>query len=173
MSQTQEMSPEQLAWMEAMQPSEGHKKLEPMVGTFKATVKMWMEPGGEPSVSQGVMTNSWTLGGRYIQHDYKGESFGGPFEGKGFMGFDNTTQKFQGLWIDTASTMMMFEEGDFDASTKTFTMRGSMTCPSTKQPFDKRSVVKIIDDDHHTMEMYFKGADGNEMKNMEIEYTRA
>ncbi len=164
---------QQQAWMEAASPSDGHRELEPMVGTFNAVVKMWMEPGADPAVSEGVMVNEWTLGGRYIQHTYKGESFGGPFEGQGFMGFNNTTREYEGLWIDTASTAMSTESGAYDASTKTFTMHGDMVCPSTKDKYSRRDIVKIIDDDNHVMEMYFTGPDGNEMKNMEITYTRA
>jgi len=164
---------QQQAWMEAASPSEGHEKLKPFVGTFKAVVKMWMEPGAEPMVSEGVMTTDWILGGRFLQQTYKGEAFGGVFEGRGLMGDNNTTDEYEGLWIDTASTAMQTESGTYDDATKTFTMRGSMVCPSTKQPFTKRDVIKVIDDDNHTMEMFFTGPDGQEMKNMEITYTRA
>ena len=33
--------------------TDGHRKLEPFVGTFKAEVKMWMGPG-DPMVSTGL-----------------------------------------------------------------------------------------------------------------------
>lgn len=172
MTQAEQMSPEQQAWMEAMQPNENHKLLEPLVGTFKAKVTMWMEPGGDPTVSEGIMVNKWSLGGRYVEHEYEGDSFGGKFEGKGFMGFDNTSQQFQGFWIDTASTMMQTSQGDFDAKSNTFTMRGEMICPSSKQHHTKRDTVKITDNDHHSMEMFFTGPDGVEHQAMLIEYER-
>ena len=157
---------------QAMQPGEQHKALEPFVGKFNATVKMWMDPSGEPSESEGVMTSHWALGGRFVEQSYEGEAFGGVFQGKGFMGFDNTSQQFQGFWIDTASTMMQTEAGSYDPATKTFTMTGTMTCPSSKKDLTKRDVIKVIDNDHHSMEMYFTGEDGKEVKGMEIQYTR-
>ena len=168
----EQMTEEQQAYMKAMQPSDQHKALESFVGTFNAKVKMWMDPNGEPSESVGVMTSQWALGGRFVEQSYEGESFGGAFQGKGFMGYDNTSQKYQGFWIDTASTMMQTEKGDFNADANCFNMSGTMTCPSSKQDFTKRDVIKVIDIDHHSMEMYFTGSDGKEVKGMEIQYTR-
>lgn len=170
---TEQMTEEQQACMQqAMQPGEQHKALEPFVGTFNAKVKMWMDPSGEPSESEGVMTSQWALGGRFVEQSYEGEAFGSVFQGKGFMGYDNTTQKYTGFWIDTASTMMQTETGDFDAAANCFNMSGTMTCPSSKEDFTKRDVIKVIDNDHHTMVMYFTGPDGKEVKGMEIQYTR-
>ncbi len=45
--------------------------------------------------------------------------------------------------------------------------------PGTKAPMEKRSLITLKDKDHHTMEMFFTGPDGTEMKGMEIQYTRA
>ncbi|MGZ5426437.1 MAG: hypothetical protein ACXWE1_04455, partial [Thermoanaerobaculia bacterium] len=32
------------AWMAAATPGEAHKKLEPVIGSFTANTKMWMDP---------------------------------------------------------------------------------------------------------------------------------
>lgn len=155
--------------------SDHHKKLEPFVGTFKAQVKLWMGPG-DPMVSTGVMTNSWVLGGRFLKQDYRGDQQGQPmppFEGHGYWGFNNTTGKYEGFWIDNASTMMQTEVGAIESSGKVWTMVGEMTNPQTKQPLSKRSVITLHDVDHHDLEMYFSGPDGKESKAMEIKYERA
>jgi len=34
-------------WQKAMTPAEGHKRLEPIVGSFKAKTTFLMEPGDE------------------------------------------------------------------------------------------------------------------------------
>lgn len=154
---------------------EQHKKLEPFAGRFKAQVKLWMGPG-EPMVSTGLMTNSWALGGRFLKQDYQGDQQGQampPFEGHGFWGFNTGTGKYEGFWIDNASTMMQTETGSLDASGKVWTMIGEMTNPQTKQAMKKRSVIKLHDKDHHDLEMYFSGPDGKEFKAMEIKYARA
>lgn len=165
-------SAEEFAQMSA--PVDGHRKLEPFVGTFHAEVKMWMGPG-EPQSSTGTMQNTMDLGGRFLNQVYRGDQTEGPFpnfEGRGYWGFNKTSSKFEGFWIDTACTVMQNETGDVDASGKVWTMTGEMTCPSTGQPMTKKSVITLEDDDHHTMEMYFPGPDGGEFKTMEIKYSR-
>ncbi len=152
-----------------------HEKLKLLEGTFKAEVKMWMGPG-DPMVSTGTMVNTLDLGGRYLAHDYKGDPNEGPFpafEGKGFFGYNTIDNRFEGLWIDNASTFMMTDQGQVDPSGKKWEMLGNMTDPGSGKPMRKRSVVTIHDDDSHTMEMFFQSGDGPEVKNMEINYTRA
>ena len=154
--------------------SEAHKNLAPFVGTFTAEVKMWMGPG-EPHASTGVMTNSLDLGGRYLSQSFKGDQSDGPFpnfEGRGFWGYNTVTEKYEGFWIDTASTIMQHETGKLDASGKVWTMIGEMTDPQSGRPMQKRSVITLEDNDHHRMEMFFPGPDGNELKCMAIRYTR-
>ena len=51
-------------------------------------------------------------------------------------------------------------------------MTGELTNPETGEPMRKRSVITLKDDDHHSLEMYFQGPDGSDMKGMEIQYTR-
>jgi len=153
---------------------EAHKRLDPFVGTFAAAVKMWMGPG-DPMVSTGVMNNSWDLGGRFLFQHYKGDPSDGPFssfEGRGYWGYNTVANKYEGFWIDTACTFMQTERGEVDASGKVWTMLGTMTDPSSGGALKKRTVITLNDNDHHTMEMFFTGPDGNEAKMMEIGYER-
>lgn len=151
-----------------------HQRFQPFVGKFRAEVKMWMGPG-DPMVSTGTMTNTLELNGLYLQQDYVGDASDGPFpnfEGKGFWGYNTTSNRYEGVWIDSACTTMQNETGQVDASGKVWEMRGEMLCPQSKQMFQKRSLIKLQDKDHHSMEMFFTGPDGNEMKTMEINYER-
>jgi hypothetical protein len=144
------------------------------VGTFAAEVRMWMGPG-DPHVSTGVMKNTLDLGGRYLFQHYTGDQTEGPFpefEGRGYWGYNTMAGKYEGFWVDTACTFMQTETGDVDASGKVWTMIGSMPDPQSGKQLSKRSVVTLDDADHHTMEMFFEGPDGNECKMMEIKYTR-
>ncbi|MCH7591297.1 MAG: DUF1579 domain-containing protein [Planctomycetes bacterium] len=153
--------------------TEDHKRLEPFVGTFKAEVKMWMGPG-DPMVSTGKITNTFDLEGRFLHQVYTGDPNDGPFanfEGRGYWGYNKTTKKYEGFWIDSASTIMQTESGKVDAGGKVWTMIGEMT-GSDGNPMKKRSVITLQDNDHHLMEMYFGRADGSESKGMEIRYER-
>ena len=82
------------------------------------------------------------------------------------------TKEYEGFWIDSASTSMGHESGQVDAAGKVWTMTGQMTDPQSGQPMEKRSVITLEDNDHNSLEMFFKGPDGNEVKAMEIRYAR-
>jgi len=59
-----------------------------------------------------------------------------------------------------------------DAATKTLTMKGKMTDCTTDGQSDVRETMTFPDDKHQHMEMFYAGADGKEMKAMEINYTK-
>ena len=93
------------------------------------------------------------------------------FKGHGIEGYDNVKKKFVGSWINNMGTRIMFSEGDYDPSTKTFTYTSEFEAmPGMKQQI--REVLKIADNSHMTFEWY-ENRGGNEVKTMEINYTRA
>lgn len=155
-------------------PGPQHHMMQPFVGQFKAEVRIWMGQT-EPMVSTGVMTNTFQVNGLYLHQDYLGDPNDGPcpsFEGKGYWGYNQVSGKFEGFWIDNASTMMQTETGDVDSSGKIWTMISRVTNPETGQPLTKRSVIRLIDNDHHSMETYMDTDDGQSFRNMEITYER-
>src|SRR5437763_17161704 len=85
--QAPKMPPEQQAmmdaWMKFMTPSEGHKMLDGMTGTWETKVTSWMVPGQPPMVSGGVSETTWIMGGRYIQEKATGSFMGQPINGMG------------------------------------------------------------------------------------------
>jgi hypothetical protein len=154
--------------------TEAHARFEPFVGTFKADVFTYMGPDQKPHHSTGVMKNALDLGGRYLHQSYTGDAAGSfpRFEGRGYWGFNATSGKYEGFWIDSVSPFMQTEAGDVDAAGKVWTMIGEMTNPQTGQPMRKRSVITLVDRDHHTIDMYFSTPDGGELKAMTIRYAR-
>ena len=157
--------------MKYSMPGPAHEVLKPMAGDFKAVVKMW-QGAGEPQASAGACRNTWVLGGRFLQSDYKGDFMGQTFEGLGFTGYDNMKKQYIGLWMDTMGTMVMISTGTADAASKAITMNSTMDDPTTGKAMPLRSVTKIIDDNQHVYSMY--GAyEGKEQLMMEITYTRA
>ena len=156
------------------QPGDHHARLQPFEGTFNSEVKMWMGPG-DPMVSTGKITNSWHVDGLYLHQNYVGDQVEGPFpsfKGEGFWGFNTTSNQYEGFWIDNASTTMQIESGNLDDSGKIWEMHSEVKCPQTGQLMQKRSVITLIDNDHNKIEMFFTGPDGNELKSMEINYSR-
>jgi hypothetical protein len=175
--QQQQMSPEQKAMMDAWQkfatPSEGHKALEGIVGTFNTNVTFWMAPGAPPQTSTGVSVNRWVLGGRYVEERASGKFMGRPFRGIGYSGYDNAKKEYFGTWIDNMGTGVMTSVGNTTDEGKTWTFKTNTTDPMTGKDMPGEVRMTVTDKNHHTMEMYGPGPDGKQYKMMEIVYSRA
>lgn len=157
---------------EAGTPGPAHKALEALVGSWKAEVKCWHDPSGEAQTSQGTAKAQWRLKGHFLEEQFQGEMMGKPFNGVTLLGFDNTKQKFQSVWISDMQTAMFVSEGKGDAGNKVITLEGKADCPATgRKDVPMRSVLRLLSADKHVFEMY----DGskNNAKTMEITYTRA
>jgi len=156
------------------QKTREHDLFKPFVGEFRAEVRLFLGPG-DPMVTHGVMRNELDLGGRYLRQHFTGDEADGPFpnfEGRGYWGYNTLLGRFEGFWIDTASTFMSTESGEVDADGRTWTMLGESTNPETGGSLKKRTVVALVDDDHHTMDTWFEPPEHGEFKAMEIRYER-
>ncbi|MFC3550630.1 DUF1579 domain-containing protein [Lysobacter cavernae] len=160
------------AWEKASSPGAQHQQLAAMAGTWSVKQQMWMDPKSPPMVQTGSATTTAVFGGRHLRQDYRGEWMGKPFEGVGYTGYDNVTGKYYSSWMDSGSTGLFVAHGDYDSARKTYTFKGEMADAAqggAKVPI--RDVLRIVDDDHHTFEMY-ETRDGKEAKVMQLDYTR-
>ncbi len=160
------------AWQKASTPGEMHKKLDAMVGSFDADVRMWMDPSKPPEDSKGSSVNTWVLGNRYVEQKYEGTMMGQPFNGLGYTGYDNVQKKYVSVWMDTGATGIMTMNPTFDASGKKMTSKSTVYDPMTGKPSTMESKVTFADNDHHAFEMWGKTPAGKSFKMMEITYTR-
>jgi hypothetical protein len=158
------------AWQESMTPGPMHEMLANKVGEWTAEVTMWMDPSQPPTTSEATTVCEAILGGRYFKSTHTGNMMGMPFEGFEISGYDNVKKKFFNVWIDNMGTGIMMTEGSYDETSKTLTLTGQMADPMGTD-MNVREVIKVIDKDHSTFEMYIDMGD-EEMKNMEIQYTR-
>src|SRR5438067_11738656 len=167
--------------MELSKLNENHKLLSSLDGNWNYTIKFWMnpDPNAKPAESKGTAVRKSIMDGRYVIMDVTGKmEMPGPdgkkkemtFKGQGTEGYDNVKKKFVGTWIDSMGTGVMMSEGDYDPATKTFTYTGEIeVMPGMKQKI--REVVKLTDKDHMDFEWY-EDRGGQEMKTMEINYTK-
>jgi uncharacterized protein DUF1579 len=167
--------------MELSKLNENHKMLGNMVGTWNFNVKMWMgDPNAKPQESKGVSVTKSIMDGRFFVSDVTGKmQMPGAdgklkdvtFKGMGTDGYDNVKKKFVGTWMDNMGTAIMMSEGDYDPATKTLNYTSEVEpVPGMKTKI--REVVKITDNDHHIFEWY-ENRNGQEVKTMQIDYTRA
>jgi hypothetical protein len=152
-------------------PGAEHKVLDPLVGSWDAKIKMWLEPGKEPSNSEGKMTRKWIMDGLFLEEKVDSKFMGMTFKGLGLNGYDTAKKKYVGTWIDTMGTGIMILDGTYDEKTKTFTLIADEVDPQGKKS-KFRSSTKIMAADHHVQEMFSTPEGGKEMKVMEIHYTK-
>lgn len=160
------MTPEQMqAMMAAMSLGEQHKQMAKMVGDWTFTNKFSM-PGAPPMESTGTMHAVALMGGRYVEHTWKGDMMGMPFEGRATDAYDNVAKHYVSTWIDNMGTGIMVQTGTCDAKTCTFT--GDTWDPMTGKKSTMKSVITWVDDNTFKNEMYGPDSSGKETKMMEI-----
>lgn len=158
-------------WHKAATPAEGHRRLEPTVGSFRTKTTFTMMPGAPAQTSEGVSEHRWVLGGRYVEQLYKGSSMGMPFEGLGYTGYDNVRKTYVGTWMDSFGTGFMHSVGVGTPKDDQIKMASESIEPSGKRVFFD-SIVRIQDNDHHSYEMWTKAPNGRRYRMMLVEYTR-
>jgi hypothetical protein len=159
------------AWIKANLPGSNHAYLlGNMLGTWNAKSTMWVQPGAEPIASEGTSTCSPQMTGRFVEMSHEGEMNNLPFRGLGYFGYNNATEQFENVWMDSSSTSMMFSTGS--KSGNEITWRGQYVDPVTKQTKTGRSVTRFDSRDQMTFQMSETWTDGSEFKTLEIVYNR-
>lgn len=151
-------------------PGEPHKRLASMEGSWNTKTKSWMEPNKPPMETAGTCEQKMILGGRFLKQKCSGDMMGKTFEGVGLTGYDNQTKKYTSTWMDSMSTTLHVMEGT-SGDDNTITQEGQYTCP-IRGEMKLRSVTKMVDQNTNIFEMYGTDKSGQEMKMMEITYTR-
>lgn len=156
----------------AMTPGEGQKRLEPMVGTFDVEIRTWADPSKPPVASQATTVSTWVLGKRYIQSMLSGHLYDEPFNGIGYIAYDNASGTYQAAWMDTGSTGITWYTGSMEESGKSAIMKASVTNPPTSKPTPLELRLSIAENGDHMTEMWGHGYGSEMFKMMELRYTR-
>ena len=160
-------------WAKYMNPGPQHKLLDATVGSWDCTSRMWMNPDSLPMESKATSEKQWVLGGRYVQEEATGMMMGTPFHGIGLTGYDLINQEYMNVWLDEMSTSMMISHGQVDPTGKIFTYYSEYKDPmENMKEKTVKTVVKVIDNNKHILEMFETGSDGKEKKSFDITYIR-
>jgi hypothetical protein len=168
------MDEETKAYTAYMTPGPEHARLAKKVGTWDLTVKFWMEPGAEPGVSENISIWKMDLGGRLLVQNVEGlkaEEGWGKFSGMGFTGFNNGTKQFQATWVDTMGTGFMNSTGTVNGKGDIEWISEAYE-PTVRKVVKSRGLERLMPDGSIVHEMYMKGPDGKEFKQMELIYKR-
>ncbi|MBU0741727.1 DUF1579 domain-containing protein [bacterium] len=160
------------AWAAAATPGPVHAHLARMTGDWDIVATVWMEPGAAPTVSTSTSHGEMILGGRFLEERLRGEAMGMPFEGRGLTGYDNTTHTVTAIWIDTMGTVISVLTGVYEKIGEPLELCGSMVDPVSGQEFGIRTVTTFVGDDGQRMDYFMTMPGADEMKSMELVYTR-
>lgn len=175
-SQDQGAMDEQMKkWIEFATPGKEHQEMAAKVGKWDLDISMWMDPAAPPTKSTGTAEYKVAMDGRYvIEHVDSMMDMGGgmvmPFKGMAIAGFDNMTKKYVSSWIDNMGTGIMISEGTMAGNV--LTMEGMHSDCSTGKAVRHKMVMTNVDKNNFKFEMFGPGADGKDMKHMEIVYKR-
>src|SRR3546814_17999585 len=102
------------------------------------------------------------LGGRQIRTQFSSRFMGQPFNGIGFMGYDNVRGKYVASWVDDMSTGLMTSEGDYDPATTTYTFFASIAdTMNDRATIANRNNWRHIDDYTPMTELFENTTDQN------------
>ena len=122
---------EESPWAALAKRGPEHQWMNFMVGSWNAAGRFWMGPG-EPTETTGTMEAYWIHDRRFVRSHYSGAWEGNAFRGEATMGFDNATQNFVTIWLDTMSTgisrTLGTREGDVVTLLGTSTIPGNTLC---------------------------------------------
>jgi hypothetical protein len=162
---------ESQAWAKAGTPGPQHARLAELAGTWHYSLTIWGHPGDEPVRAGGTSRKTMILGGRFLQDETTGESFGMPFHGLGLIGHDNVEDRLVSTWTDNMGTGLLMVTGAF-ADDGSMILRGSVLDPVTREHDAIRMVTRFLDRDHHVFESYVTPPGGSEHLQMRCEYAR-
>lgn len=170
-----EMAAMMEAFVKLAAPGEHHAHLKPLSGQWNITGKFRMAPDAPWSESKSESVCEWILDGRFLTQRIKGEPMMGmptPFEGFGFLGYDNMTHKHTFVWVDNFGTMTMTGEGHCADGGKVTTYMSKFLDPMTGQESHMKSVYRIEGPDRYVLEMYSPDPKGEEFLAMVLVNTR-
>ena len=156
----------------AMDPGEGQKKLEPLVGKFDVRMFAWVDPSKPPIESRGVAIHTWVLGHRYVQTMLSGFVMGEPFNAIGYAGFDNVQKKYVVCYMDSGSTGMEWYTGAMTPDGKVGTLTGTTYDEMTGKPKKIEMKVSFSAEGDHITEIWEADPSGKMVKIMEVQYRR-
>jgi hypothetical protein len=141
-------------------PGPHHEMLDQLVGAWDGVFQVTLEPGAPPAVYSGAVNREWILGGRFVREVVKATSDEGPFEGLGYMGYDNFDRQYQSFWMDTTSTGLHVETGNYHPDRKVLHMASDGRDPVTGRVVHSWGKLDMSNPDRHVYTGYSTDPEG-------------
>lgn len=157
------------ALAEAATPGPIHAELMKRAGDYTTTATFYA-PGAEPQQSTGTAKLKSILGGRFLQEENSGDSFGEPYSGLRLYGYNNGTRQYEAIWIYNGSTAFLVLDGASDDNGKTVRYSGAFLGPGGARQ-NLRVTITQQDADHFVVRLLGEGP-GDATSTLETTYAR-
>ncbi|MBO9664033.1 DUF1579 family protein [Dokdonella sp.] len=148
-----------------------HQLLAGLAGQWTVRQSFWTDPAKPPAIDRGTARFTPILAGQHLRQELHIDAAGKPFDGLGYLGYDQAAGDYGSLWMDVNFKGVILAHGGYDAATHAFTFVGQ--APDAKGALSPlREVLHIQDADHFTYE-YYERHDGKEGLAVRLEYARA
>lgn len=158
------------AHMAASMPGEAHAEMAKGAGTWNVTSTWYSWPGAEPMTMTATADVSMMFD-RHMVMEWKSDWMGMPYHGHMIMGFDNYTDEYWSIWIDSMGTQISVSRGQADEDGVVH-MEGTWSSPNTPGGRPFRTETHHLSDDQFRMDFYDSHPEG-EFMSMTMTYTRA
>lgn len=155
------------ALTEAGTPGEHHEHLDTLEGDWQGVFRFRMEPGSPMMESKGTVHREWILDGRFMKETVNATTEYGPFQGIGYVGYDNVEGQYEMVWMDSMGTGIYYETANYDPSTKILHTRGAHPDPVTGRTIHGYGTFDMSSPNRHVMTGYQYGPDGKAFKAFE------
>ena len=155
-----------LTMAEWTQPTEQHRQIAAGAGEWVGTLTMFGEHATPAPIPAQETVEA--IGPFWVQSRFTCDFMGMPYVGTGFVGYDPSTRKYLGTWLDNTSSYFASMEGEKDASGK-LVMRWTAPDETTGELVPHRS--ESVETAKGRLMTFYKG-DGAGTKTMVIEMTR-
>lgn len=157
------------ALADAAKPGPIHAQLMKRAGDY-TTTETYSASGVAPQQSSGTARLKSILGGRFLEEENSGDSFGQPYAGLRLYGYNNGSKQYEAIWIYNGSTAFLVLDGTSDDNGKTVRYSGAFLGPGGQRQ-TLRVTITQQDDDHFTVKLLGE-APGGAMSTLETVYTR-
>jgi len=163
-------------------PGAEHKALQPLIGKFKVEKKLFVAMGtaDKPATSTGMIaTREWVGDGRFLRDVITGKVAGNAYWREGLLGYNPSNKRYEWNTADNVTPIMMqYRSKNGSSRANPIEMSGAFTDlgvtgeENVGKPVMMRTVITVVDSDHHTFEIYFTTPEGIELLADRMEFTR-
>jgi hypothetical protein len=153
-----------------VKPGPEHKIMNQDVGTWAATVKVYMAPESPPMEFTGKETNKWDCNGMWMLSTFDADD--GSFSGRSSSGWDAHQKKYVTVWVDSWTPNMMFMSGSHDAASNALNFEGQAPNQMTGKLEKQRSKTEYPGADARRYTSWTTPTGGTETKMVEVSYKR-